>query len=188
MALRRGFKTEAEHIAAETRAGLGLSLHDRLDPLHLASYLNIPVWPLSRLAAAAPSIEGLHEAVAYLTKTDTGALSAVTVFCGTVRTIVHNDAHSPGRQASNITHETAHGLLLHPPSPILDRRGCRLWNADVEDEATWLGATLLIPGPAAWRASRRRLNIDEVADHFGCSTEMARWRLNVTGTRRLLTA
>jgi IrrE N-terminal-like domain len=188
MALRRGFKTEAEQIAAEIRSDLRISLHDSLDPLQLADHLDIPVWPLSRLHLVAPSIAGLDEAVAYLSKTDTSALSAVTVFCGTTRTIVHNDGHSLARQASNISHEAAHGLLLHPPGPVLDRRGCRLWNADVEDEATWLGATLLIPGPAARRAARRRLSIDEVAEHFGCSSEMARWRLNMTGARRLVTA
>jgi hypothetical protein len=188
VALRRGFKAEAEHITAETRAGLGLSLHDRLDPLALAADLGIPVWPLSQLAAADLSVDGLGEAIDYLAGSDTGALSAVTVFRGTARIIVHNDSHSPARQASNLTHEEAHGLLLHPPAPALDRRGCRLWDADVEDEATWLGSTLLIPGPAAWRAARRRLSIGEMAEHFGCSTEMARWRLNVTGARRLLSA
>jgi Zn-dependent peptidase ImmA (M78 family) len=187
MALRRGFKTEAEHIAAEIRRELGLTLHARLDPRRLASHLDIPLWSLSQLPVLAPSIGGLADAIAYLTSADTGALSAVTVFCGNVRTIVHNDGHSPERQASNVTHEAAHGLLLHPPAPVLDRRGCRLWNPDVEDEATWLAGTLLIPGPAAWRAARRKLSLEEIADRFGCSSEMARWRLNMTGARRLLT-
>lgn len=188
MALRRGFKAEAETIAAEIRSDLRISLYDRLDPLRLAEHLDIPVWPLSRLHHVASSVEGLEEAIDYLTRTDTGALSAVTVFCGTTRTIVHNDGHCAARQASNISHEAAHGLLLHPPAPMLDRRGCRLWNADVEDEANWLGATLLIPGQAARRAARCRLSLDEIADHFGCSTEIARWRLNMTGARRLRSA
>jgi hypothetical protein len=62
-----------------------------------------------------------------------------------------------------------------------------LWNQDIEDEANWLGATLLIPGPAARAAARRRLSHEQVADKFGCSTEMARWRMNMTGARRMLT-
>lgn len=188
MGLRRGFKTEAENIAAEVRSGLRLSLHDRLDPLQLAEHLDIPVWPLSRLRDRSPADESLSEAINYLTHTDTSALSAVTVFRGIERTIVHNDGHSPARQASNITHEAAHGLLLHPPTPVLDHRGCRLWNADVEDEANWLSATLLIPGPAARRAALRKLSLEEIADHFGCSIEMARWRMNMTGARRLRSA
>jgi Zn-dependent peptidase ImmA (M78 family) len=188
MALRRGFKAEAETIAAEIRSDLRISLYSRLDPHLLAGHLDIQLWPLSWLNHGPSSVEGLGEAITYLTAVDTSAFSAVTVFCGTVRTIVHNDGQSLARQASNISHEAAHALLLHPPGPALDRRGCRLWNADVEDEANWLGGTLLIPGPAARRAARQRLSLDQIADHFGCSTEMARWRLNMTGARRLQTA
>lgn len=187
MAFRRGFKTEAEQITQEVRADLGLSLRDRLDPLHLADELDIPVWPLSALPSAVPHLDGIADGVTYLSLTDRTALSAVTVFSGTARVIVHNDAHAPARQASNLAHELAHALLLHPPTPALDRRGCRQWNADVEDEANWLGGALLIPGPAAWWAASRRLSLDQIAGHFGCSLEMARWRLNVTGARRLLT-
>jgi Zn-dependent peptidase ImmA (M78 family) len=124
--------------------------------------------------------------VAHLHRTERGALSAVTVFWGTARAIVNNDAHLPARQASNLTHELAHGLLLHPPAPALDQRGCRLWNQDIEDEADWLGGTLLIPGPAARAAARRHLTHEQVADKFGCSIEMARWRMNMTGALRML--
>ena len=187
MAFRRGFKAEAEQIAQEVRADLGSSLRDRLDPLRLAHELDIPVWPLSRLPTAIPHLDDIADAVAYLSLTDRAALSAVTVFSGTARVIVHNDAHAPARQASNLTHELAHALLLHPPTPALDRRGCRQWTVDVEDEANWLGGALLIPSPAAWWAASRRLTLDRIATHFGCSLEMARWRLNVTGARRLLT-
>jgi len=188
MALRRGFKTEAETIAAEIRSDLKVSLHSRLDPQLLAEHLDIQLWPLSQLNHSTSSVEGLAEAITYLTAADTSVFSAVTVFSGTVRTIVHNDGQSLARQASNISHEVAHGLLLHPPGPVLDQRGCRLWIADAEDEANWLGGTLLIPGPAARRAARNRRSLDQIADQFGCSTEMARWRLNMTGARRLQTA
>jgi Zn-dependent peptidase ImmA (M78 family) len=187
VAFRRGFKTEAEQITQEVRADLGLSLRDRLDPLRLADELDIPVWPLSILPTAIPQLEGIADAVTYLSLTDRAALSAVTVFSGTARVIVHNDAHAPARRASNLTHELAHALLFHPPSPARDRRGCRQWHGDVEDVAHWRGGALLIPSPAAWWAASRRLSLDRIATHFGCSLEMARWRLNVTGARRLLT-
>jgi hypothetical protein len=101
MALRRGFKTEAETIAAEIRSDLRISLHTRLDPHLLAEHLDIPVWPLSRLDKGASCVEGLGEAIRYLTTADTSAFSAVTVFCGTVRTIVHNDGQSLAQQASS---------------------------------------------------------------------------------------
>ena len=187
MSLQRGFKAQAERTAADVRDELGLKLDDRLDPLDLARHLDIPVLSLSALPDIAPGIKGIADAVAHLHRTERGALSAVTVFCGAARAIVNNDAHLPARQASNLAHELAHGLLLHPPAPALDRRGCRLWNQDIEDEADWLGATLLIPGPAARAAARRRLTHEQVADKFGCSTEMARWRMNMTGALRMLT-
>ncbi len=184
MSLQHGFKAQAERTTTNVRDELGLKLDDRLDPLDLAQHLGIPVLSLSTLPVIAPEIEGIAEAVAHLSA-ERSALSAVTVFFGTARAIVNNDAHLPARQASNLAHELAHGLLLHPPAPALDRRGCRLWNQDIEDEADWLGATLLIPGPAARAAARRRLTHEQVADKFGCSTEMARWRMNMTGALRM---
>ena len=134
MALQRGFKAQAERNAADVRDELGLALDDRLDPLELAQHLGIPVLDLSMLPDVTPGIEGIADAVAYLHRTEQEALSAVIVFCGTARAIVNNDAHSPARQASNLSHELAHGLLLHPPTPALDLRGCRLWNREIEDE------------------------------------------------------
>jgi hypothetical protein len=123
MPLQRGFKAQAERTAADVRDELGLKLDDRLDPLDLAKHLGIPVLSLSSLPDIAPGTEGIADAVAHL-RAERGALSAVTVFFGTARAIVNNDANLPARQASNLAHELAHGLLLHPPTPALDRRGC----------------------------------------------------------------
>jgi hypothetical protein len=95
---RRGFKSEANATAREIRAELGLKDLDRLDPTVLATFLEVPVVPLSNFAIDAPF------AVHYFTQVETGAFSAGTIFAGARRTIVHNDAHVPGRQASNVTH------------------------------------------------------------------------------------
>jgi Zn-dependent peptidase ImmA (M78 family) len=96
---------------------------------------------------------------------------------------VHNDAHTIGRQANNVAHEISHGLLQHPPTPALDDRGCRNWNKDVEDEAAWLGAALLVSEEAALAVVRQRLPIDEAADQYGVSPELMTMRINVTGAR-----
>jgi IrrE N-terminal-like domain len=109
MAMRRGFKTQANQIAREVRGELGLGPTDPLDPWKLAAFLDIPVIGLTDLAAAVP------DAVHHFQQIEPGAFSAATVFAGTQRLIVHNDTHSPARQASNVTHEGAHGLLLHEP-------------------------------------------------------------------------
>ena len=113
MKLRHGFKSYARRLAAEVRNELGLGPFDRLDPLVLAAHLAIPVVPLSAIAAT--SLDARHFLVE-----DSSVFSALTVFDGPRRMIVHNDSHSAARQSSNLVHELSHGLLLHEPTPALD--------------------------------------------------------------------
>lgn len=184
MGYRYGFKTEANAIAAEVREELQLSPYVALDPRLLAEWLEIPVIGLSDFVGSYPGVE-------YLFAGEPDAFSAVTVFAGSRRTIVHNDAHALPRQVSNLAHELAHGLLLHPPTPALDNRGCRHWNQDIEDEATWLAGALLVPEPTALLIARGRWTIAGAARHFGVSVPMIRYRLNATGAmkriRRMVT-
>jgi len=177
MGYRRGFKSEANATAREIRAELGLKNLDKLDPWALADHLLVPIEPLSHYAEDAP------RAVHHFTAIDPGAFSACTVFDGARRTIVHNDAHSAGRQASNLTHELGHALLLHPPTPALDDRGCRLWNQNIEDEAQWLAGALLLTEDAALWIVRNGTSVPAAAQHFGISEQMVTYRLNVTGAR-----
>ncbi|MYQ30530.1 ImmA/IrrE family metallo-endopeptidase [Streptomyces cellulosae] len=174
MAFRRGFKTEANSLALEVRSELRLGALDRLDPFILAEHLAIPVIALSDLATTS-------RAAGHLLNVDPGAFSAVTVFRGSMRTILHNDGHSDGRISSNITHEAEHGLLQHRPTPALDDRGCRLWDQDVEDEAQFLSGALLVPEDAALAIARGRFTKPAAAAHFGVSEKMIQYRLNVTG-------
>lgn len=181
MAFRRGFKTEANATALEVRAELGLLALDALDPLVLVDHLEIPVVGLSEIARTSAGAE-------YLLNVEPEAFSAVTVFAGTERTIVHNDGHADGRINSNITHEAAHGLLLHPPTPALDDRGCRIWDQDIEDEAQFLAGALLVTEDAALAIARGiangRSTVPEAAVHLRVSTQMIQWRLNITGATR----
>jgi len=124
------------------RAEIGLRPLDPMDPFVLADYLEIPVVALS-------SLKGCEEAARHFSMAEPDCFSAVTVFHGTRRTIVHNDAHSMGRRSSNVSHELAHGLLQHAPTPALDDTGCRFWNQGVEDEASYLGAVLLVTHESA---------------------------------------
>jgi Zn-dependent peptidase ImmA (M78 family) len=114
---------------------------------------------------------------------DPEAFSAVTVFNGTRRKIIYNDAHAPGRCTSNIAHELSHALLLHPPTPPLDDRGCRNWNQDLEDEADWLAGVLLVTEDATLSIVRRGMTVPAAAAEFGVSTQMLQWRINATGAR-----
>lgn len=174
MAYRRGFKTEANSIADDIRRELNLTMLDPLDPRALAEHLSIPIIDLSELAND-------HLSIVHLLKVEKGVFSAVTVFAGSMRTIVHNDGHAAERQNSNLAHELAHGLLLHPSTAALDDLGCREWNQDYEDEADWLGGILLVPEAATIEIARGRWSKFEAAKHFGVSVKMIQFRLNATG-------
>lgn len=178
MAYRRGFKTEANDIAREIRQELKLGSIDPLNPWLLAKHLDIEIIKMSDLGDQAPS------AVRLFGVTHTSAFSAVTVFRGMERTIMHNDSHTPGRQASDIAHEEAHSLLLHPPTPAINAHGCRNWNQDHEDEASWLGAVLLVPEAVTLHVVRQGIPLDAAAEQYGVSIELMRWRINMTGAHR----
>lgn len=183
--LPSSFKTDAESIAEETRADLGIRNIDRLHPRALAAKLEIPVVALGELTTLVDSAD-LDQALQVLRAEEASTLSALTVFDGPRRLIVHNEEHSDARQASDISHELAHGLLLHEPGQAVDGRGCRSWNTLIEDEANFLAGALLVPGKAARWAAKRGMDVAAVANHFGCSEPMARWRLGITGAMRLM--
>jgi Zn-dependent peptidase ImmA (M78 family) len=174
MDLRRGFKTEANDIAREIRRELGLSSSDPLDPRRLAEHLAIPIMPLT-------AMKGINPVVDYFTRLSTGEFSAVTLFHGMKRLIIYNDAHSPGRQVSDLAHELAHALLFHEPRPALDASGCRDWDEEQEREAEWLGPALLVSEEAALEIVGRGLSMDAATRIYGVSQMVIRMRLNVTG-------
>lgn len=176
--MRRGFKTEAKEIAREVRGDLGIGMTDPLDPWRLAKWLGIPVFRLSEFGGDAQG------AFRHFSGAGRSVFSAVTVFDGNRRWIVHNDSHSAARQASNLCHELAHGLLLHPPTPALDDRGCRFWSNEIEEEANWLSGVLLVPDEAAIAVVKRGIDLAHAASFYGVSTPMMRFRINVSGARK----
>ena len=178
MGYRWGFKAEARALADEVRAELHLRPLDALDPHVLARHLEIPVLALADFTTDAPI------AAHYFSSQAPESFSAVTVFDGSRRLIVHNDSHVPGRQHSNLGHELSHGLLLHPPTPALDDRGCRYWNDDIEDEAAFLGAALLVTEAACFHIVRRNIEFVVAAEQYGVTVKLLRWRINITGTSK----
>jgi Zn-dependent peptidase ImmA (M78 family) len=179
MSLRRGFKKEANSYAREFRTELGLRAHDPLCPWKLAAHLDIPVVSLSQLQDQV-AIHHLH----YLMEYDRQCFSAVTVFRGYRRMIVHNDAHSKNRQASNISHEVSHAILQHPPMEPFGDFGCRNFIKELEDEADWLGPALLISEEAALHIVKTGMTIPQAIDYYSVTKEVLSMRLNVTAARR----
>lgn len=178
MALRWGFKAEANWWSREMRSELGLRPADPLCPWTLAGYLGIPVMPLSAYAAEHPEAVGLFSSGAGQRE-----FSAVTSAIGRRRFIIHNDAHDKKRQASNLAHEIAHALLMHPTHSVLNDQGNRNFIRDIEDEANWLGPALLISEEAALFIAGR-MSVAEASDHYGASREVVQMRLNVCGARK----
>lgn len=180
MALRRGFKTEANEYSREFREDLDLPVTGPLCPWKLAEHLAIPVIELSSLRSLAP-IE-----IDFLLGRGRNFFSAVTVFGGTRRAILHNDRNAKTRQAADIAHELAHAILGHPPDVAFDENGNRTLNKEIEEEAKWLGPALLISAEAALAIAESGLALTVAAARYGVSVRVLQMRLNVTGaTRRI---
>lgn len=175
--MRRGFKTEARDIAAEVREELGLSPLDPLDPCLLANHLDIEVWSLSSYAGAIPW------AVEYLSKEETGAVSAVLACRRLERFIVYNDGHALTRQHADIAHELAHALLLHQPHPAVDGQPPHYDKAQ-EEEAKWLGGVLLVTDESCLSCCRDGIGVTQAAARLGVSKSLMQWRLNMSGAER----
>ena len=105
----------------------------------------------------------------------------MTVHDGHRRHITYNDYHAHSRQTSSIAHEIAHGLLMHEPAPALDVRGLVVHRSEIEDQATFMGAALLVPEEAALSIVARAVAFTEAASYYGVSLELLRWRINSTG-------
>jgi Zn-dependent peptidase ImmA (M78 family) len=178
MGLRRGFKKEANEYAREFRIELGLPCWSPLCPWKLASHLEIPLLRLSDLKGKA----GVE--VEYLMKHGRDFFSAVTVFGGVKRAILHNDGNAKTRQAADIAHEIAHAVLGHPPHALFEGNGQRKINAIAEEEAKWLGPALLVSEEAALLVARSGRPVAEAAKEYGVSIALMRMRLNVTGAMR----
>jgi Zn-dependent peptidase ImmA (M78 family) len=182
MTLRRGFKAEAERVAAKVREELGLSAGDPVDPRVLATHADVSVVDAAELVDRS-RLEELERLQAF-------AFSAATFDIGGRRVIVTNPIRTPGRLNSDIAHELAHVMLKHDLSEVRKVGGVpfRTCRPDEEEEATAFGGTLLLPRPLLEQAARMRLGPDEIARKFDTTVEMARFRYNTTGVAKQFAA
>jgi Zn-dependent peptidase ImmA (M78 family) len=178
LTLRRGFPAQAERQAADIRRELGLDLADPVDLTIVAKDLGVRVVPADELIA----IERLHE----LERIQAFAFSACTFDIDGTKVIVFNPLRGAGRRNSDIAHELAHLLAGHELSEIRVVAGVpfRTCRPEQEEEATSLAGTLLLPRPLLLRAARQRLDVSEIAECYGVTVEMARFRFNTTGVAK----
>lgn len=128
-----------------------------------------------------------HEAAAHFGSVNPGVFSGALVPFGRGAVIFDNDSHDRFRRRSTVAHEVAHWVLEHPfTAPLMTSgRGCRLGHPALEKEAAELGAELLVPVDTAQRLAYRGASDTEVAEVFDVSVEMARWRMDATGVRKI---
>ena len=177
---RYGFKKECEDYAIEFREELRLAPHDPLCPLNLANHLGVPVFGIKDNKAIDPQV------IQHWKKCSEGGFSGLVIKDGTRKEVHHNDFHHPRRQNSNISHELAHIILGHDLDIPIQANGERAYDRLVEDEAKWLGATLLLPKSATVHIVKNGITPEEIEDVYGVSKSLYQFRLQVTDTMRLI--
>ena len=179
--LERGFKTWAEKFAQALRKEMDMELLDRMDLPRLAKLFGARLW-------TPRDIRGMSDAhLAQLLHEDTSGWSAVTVVTGMASVIIYNPSHNPGRIASDIAHEVAHLILEHEPTKlVLSQDGSlvmRSFNPKQEEEANWLAWCLLLPREALVSSLKRRLSVMDIAESFGVSQTLVKFRVQMTGAQ-----
>jgi hypothetical protein len=175
----RGFKAWCENVAIQHRRELKLSPFDPLPPSRLAELLDVVVWN-------AEQVPGLHhQSLSILLKKDPDSWSAVTLSGGPKDLVILNSAHRGGRPASNLMHELSHLLIGHEPARVdISADGILMlntYNAQQEQEATWLAGTLLLPRPALMHIRHARMNTATALATYGVSLQMFEYRIRMSG-------
>ena len=179
MALRRGFKSEAERIAARLRDQLGVLANEPIQLENLAALLGVEIRAGDELVP--------RERFADLDARQPDAFYACTLQPSPdLKVIVFNPISSKPRQNSDVAHELAHIILNHALSRIERLGDITFLSGDIaqEEEANWLAGCLLLPRPFLLASVRRGLSALEIAEASGVSDQMAQYRLNVTGVTR----
>ena len=182
MTLPRGFKANAERESLRLRREIGLRPVQALDMTSLAGHMGVRVVSADKLIDIS-RLEELDRIQAY-------SFSAATFEVGNRTIIVSSPLRGPGRLASDIAHELSHLLLKHQLSEVREISGVpfRTCRPDEEEQATSFGGTLLLPRPLLIAAAKRGLGPQEIAEEYGVTTEMARYRYNSTGVRNQVLA
>ena len=177
--LERGFKAWAERTAVAVRRELGLLPVEPLDPHRLAERLRV------RVVSPRDFPDLPQDVITQLLERDASGWSAATLLIRDTAIVIYNPTHSVGRQASNIVHELAHIMLKHEPARVMfsqdEQMATRTFDQRQEDEASWLGWTLLLPRDALVAARQRRMAKAQIAREYGVSEKLVGYRLQVTG-------
>lgn len=177
--LRRGFKSQCERRAVEIRKTLGLIPVNPLHAKNLAKHMGVTVW-------AENEIDGVGcKDLDQLVSPDADCWSALTIRMKTRHLIVYKSSQSGPRTNSVVMHELAHIMLGHDlVSAGLTEDGYLIpsnYDQNQEDEADWLGGTLLLPRPALLRIRKEGISDQKAMTEYLVSIDMLTWRIRMTG-------
>ena len=176
--LDRNLRSWCENEGVRWRRELKLYAYDPLPARLLVQRLKI--WVISPL-----EIPEIDESTLQCLLAEDAGWSALTLPVGEGKhLIIYNPTHAETRYEANIMHELAHLLLGHQPIRFHQLSVgllVREYSVSNEEAATYLGGCLQIPARGLDRAFQRGMTIKEIAEHFGASLQMVRYRCNVTG-------
>lgn len=180
MKLPWGFKAESERLSCKLRSELGLHPNSILRANDLIAHLGIIlIEPLQVPGLSSEALSSLNNASDHW--------SGVTLYDKSGQpVIINNPTHAPTRRESDLMHEVAHILRKHKPAKIGFVLGSsslvlRSYDEGQEDEAKFLGACLQIPREGLTWAIGRQMDNAVIAEHFGASEALVRFRRNITG-------
>lgn len=175
MKLEPTFKNRCESIAVNWRHRLNLHAFDRMPAQLLLNVHDAQARPPDEIEELSPALKAW-----FLTNPTRWSAA---VYKRTPLLIIYNPTHSAARYESDLMHEFGHILLRHPMSQFDPETGRFLRNPRHEDEATYLGSCLQIPRLGLQWAAAQQYQLSDIAQHFGASEEMVRFRINMTGIK-----
>ena len=193
--LRRGFVKEAEALSASHREALGLTVKQACPARRLARRLGLQV---VSTAAVAPALSAdlcaafaeylgrpAGDAVASLQRDGEGFF-AFFAEVGGHRMVFYNPSCEAARQESDLMHEMAHVICGHEGQaiPFGSDFALRAHDPVHEEEAHRMGSILQIPEDGLfWHLVDGRSD-EEIAEIYGASLRMVRWRKSKSGATR----
>ena len=167
-----------EPIAESIRRDLGLEPDDPVNPFELK--IRGVIVALARDIRAVP-----RDALDHLLGDGAPYWSAATIPLDENDRwlIVLNSAHSRERQRASLMEEHCHVLLGHEMTQLSHQEGVtfRDYLEEQEKEAFYIGAAILVPQAALRARLGKRQSAEQIARHFGVSTDLVEYRIKRAG-------
>lgn len=181
---KRGFKANAERLSEQYRKELKIHAWAPMCAFKLAEHFGVSVHNARDFVTDPSEIKILSGDNGH--DCEWSALTMTTKIGNSI--IIHNSFQSIARQQSNLMHELAHIILKHKCTGEYSSNipfGLREYNAEQEEEAKYLGASLQLTKACLFWARKRQMTTENIAKHFNASPDMIIYRMNITGIAKI---